>query len=476
MVDILISGGVLLTMDADGRRFENGAVAIDGSTILDVGPTPVLEERYSPDRHIDAAGMVVFPGLINCHAHISDILFRGGIGSDRELYDWLYNVKLPGVGAMTREEHAIASGLFATELIQAGATTVVENAVGSGSGYATDIVDAKVETYGAAGIRNVYGQSFIDADPDPDVVEFIELEMKKEPTVDHVHPESVVCDTDDGFENIRSLIDRHHGANDGRQSVWPAPLFPYTTTDEGLVGCLEIADEHDVMVTTHVAETEHELDGHHTPVEYLDAIGFLGERALLGHCVYLSDRDIRLLAETGTSVSHNPLTNLALGAGVAPVPHMIDKGVTVGLGTDNSSGSDTANMINDMRFGALIHKGSRRDPTVMSAERALSMATIEAARAIGREDDLGSIEPGKKADIALLDLDHPHLTPHRDVVSTIVYQAQGFEVDTVLCNGDIVMEDRSVHGIENRYPELTERAKELSATVVERAGLPQPPL
>ena len=172
MTDLLITGGTIVTMEPDRGILDDGAVAIEGDEIRDVGPADRLETEYSLDRTIGARGSAVIPGLINCHAHVSDVLFRGGIGSDRELYDWLYNVKLPGVGAMTPDEHAIASGLFAHELLQAGTTTVVENAVDSGSGYGDDVIDAKVDVYGAAGIRNVYGQSFIDAEPDPEFVDY----------------------------------------------------------------------------------------------------------------------------------------------------------------------------------------------------------------------------------------------------------------------------------------------------------------
>lgn len=471
MVDLLITNGTVVTMDNPGI-LEGGAVAVDGTEIIDVGETDDLVDKYSADRSIDANGKAVLPGFIDCHVHVDDILLRGGIGTDRELYDWLFNVKLPGVGAMTPEEHAIASALYCHELIQSGATTFVENAVGPGYGYDNDTIEKKIDVYDKAGIRNVFGEAFVDTEIDPEFVEFVELEMAKEPTVDHVHPTEFVEDTDSGLRNVRQLIDRYHGENEGRQSVWPSPLFPYTTTTEGLVGAYEIAEENDVMLTTHVAETEHELEGYHTPVEYLDAIGCLGEHALLGHCVHLSDRDIRLLEKTNTKVSHNPLTNLALGAGFAPVPQMLNQGVTVGLGTDNSSASDTVNLLNDMRYAALIHKGNNSDPSVMSAERALRMATIDAAHAIGRGDELGSLVPGKKADITLIDLEYPHLTPHPNVVSTLVYQTQGFEVDTVICNGDIVMENRHVHGIENEYPNLRETAATTAATVRERAGLP----
>lgn len=223
------------------------------------------------------------------------------------------------------------------------------------------------------------------------------------------------------------------------------------------------------MATTHVSETPFQERNPMSSVEYLDSIGYLGERTLLGHCVYVNEADIRRLARTETKVAHNVLTNLALGDGITPVPTMCNYGVTVAMGCDNTSASDTINMVNDLRFAALVHKGQACDAGVMTAERVLEMATVDAARAIGREDDLGSLETGKLADVVLLDLDHPHLTPASDVTAAVVYQAQGFEVDTVLCNGDVVMEDRAVPGI--LYTDLEQHARRVAEDVRFRAGL-----
>ena len=234
----------------------------------------------------------------------------------------------------------------------------------------------------------------------------------------------------------------------------------------------ELAARKDVMTTTHVSEVKHQTRARSMSyVEYLDSVGYLGERSLLAHCVQLDERDVRLLSETDTRVAHNPLTNLKLGSGVAPVPTMTNYGVTVGLGTDNPSASDTVAPLSDLQYAALVHRGERRDPGAVAAETALEMATLRAARAIGRGDDLGSIEAGKLADLVLVDLDYPHLTPRRDVVSTIVFGTHGHEVDVVVRGGEVVMRDGTVLGLQDRYADLSRAARDRGQAVVDRAGL-----
>lgn len=472
MVDLLIEHGTVVTMNDSRAIIEDGAVAIDGDTITAVGPTDELTEDYDADRVIDADGHAVLPGLIDAHAHVNDILIRGGVGTDRALHDWLLNVNKPTAAVMDAEDHATAAALYCLEAVRSGITTFVDNASGPEPGMwlREDIIDARLREYDRAGMRNVYAQEFIDrpvADTD-DFAHFLESQQHKssiEPTP------TEPMDTDEALRGLESLIAEYHGTADGRQSVWPAPIYPWAVSPEGFLGSYELAEEHDVMTSTHASEIVHQERHHVSSVEYLNNMGYLGERTLLGHCVHVSERDIRLLAATDTKVSHNVLTNCALGSGIAPVPTMINYGVTVGIGTDNASASDTVNMINDMRFAAMVHKAHRRDASAMTAEKALEMATIDGAKTIGRADDLGSIDPGKSADIVLVDLEYPHMTPRPNVVSTIVYQAQGYEVDTVICDGSVIMEDGRVPGVEDAHPELLADARRAAEDVLHEAGL-----
>ena len=469
MVDYILTGGTVLTMDGARRVIPDGAVAVDGREIVAVGPAADVTETHSADRVIDTAGQVVLPGFISSHVHVSDILLRGGINTDRSVNDWMYNVKAPGVAAMTPADHEIASALYSLEALQSGITTFVENAGGTGSGYADPIIETKMDVYETSGVRHIYAHAIADRLPDEDTRTYLETLMRREPSVEHVFPDTV--DTDTAIERTESLIETYHKGPEGRQSVWPAPYFTSGVTPDGFTRAYELAEKYNVMTTTHAAESPGERVNGFRPIEFLDHVGYLGPRTVLAHCVHLTDTDIRVLCKSGAAVSHNPLTNLALGDGIGPVPEMLRKGIPVGLGTDNTSGSDTVNMLNDMRFGALIHKGSGEDAGAITAETVLEMATIGNARVIGREDDLGSIEPGKLADLVVLDCEQPHLTPAHDIASAIVYQAQGFEVETVFCDGELVMYDRTVEPIEQEYPALASQAQSRSEEIIKRAGL-----
>lgn len=469
MADLLVKNGIVLTVNETFEVIPDGAIAITDGRIEAVGETDEVVDRTDADRMVDAAGKLVFPGLITSHVHVSDILLRG-VCSDRD--DWLYNVKIPGVGAMEPDDHALGSALYCTEAVRSGITTFVENAVATGSGYSDEVIEAKLDVYETAGIRNVYAQAFRDRLPSQAFLDSVESVTSSAPSVNHVPIETTVKETDEALSNIEDLIRSYHGTADGRQSIWPTPYITWSTTKEGFRGAYELADKYDVMTTTHVSQAPQEDEGYLTSVEHLRNVGYLGERTLLGHCIHLSERDIRILSETDTRVAHNPLTNLYIGRGFAPVPTMLRYGVTVGLGTDNTSASNTVNMINDLRYGALIHKASYEDPGATTARKALEMATIDNARAIGREDDLGSIEPGKLADIVVMDLDYPHLTPHHhDIVSALVYQAQGFEVETVICNGEVVLEHGRMAGLDDEFPDLRPAAAAAAERVIDRAGL-----
>ncbi|AGB38882.1 amidohydrolase family protein [Natronococcus occultus] len=471
MTALLVTNGQIVTQNADREIIKDGAVAITDDRITAVGETATIEAEYDADRRIDAEGGAIVPGLINAHTHVSDILFRGAFAADRGLYDWLYNVKRPGSVAMTPEEHAIAARLYCLEAIQAGVTTFVENDTEI-IWDRTETIDAKLGVYEASGIRNVYGAGFADCPPDETMAALLADIQARNPDVSRPPSDRFAVDTDQAIAETTALIETYHGSAEGRQSVWPTPIVLESTTTRGFQEAYRLAEEYDVMTTAHVAEAEVEEQGIAlSSVGYLRNIGYLGDRALLGHCVQLDPADVRLLARTGTAVAHNFMANMRLATGFAPIVAMLDCGVTVGLGTDNANLNDTVNPLSDVRAVASAHKGYHRDPSVVPAQTAFDMVTIDGARAIGREDELGSIEPGKQADIAIVDLDHPHLTPCSDPVSTLVYAAQGFEIDTVICAGTLVMDGRDVLSFDEPLDEITSDAATAAEAVVKRVGI-----
>jgi len=321
MADLVITNGTVVTMNDDREIIEDGAIVVEGNEIVDIGPTDRIGEEYTATDRIDASNHAVLPGFISTHVHVSGILLRG-LGNYRNLYDWLLNVKRPGTSAMDAEDHAIAAALYSAEALSTGLTTFVENATGSGGGYDASLLEGKFDVYDAAGVRNIYAYAFADKAPSQEFVESAGDIAMGEPEVNHVLPDETVADTQEALDTVESLIERYHGTADGRQSVWPAPYLATIVTPEGLAGAYELAEKHDVMTTTHAAEDAYnEQSRRLSSVEYLRNAGYLGERALLGHCVQVSEADIRTLAVTDTKVAHNTLANCALGSGIAGPDH-----------------------------------------------------------------------------------------------------------------------------------------------------------
>ncbi len=465
--DLLITDATVVTMNESGEVLENGAVGVRDGEIVSVGPTDAVGSAADADRHIDGTDHIVLPGLINAHVHVPDILSRG-YGKGRILHDWITNAKRPFVANMGPEDHRLAAAVYCAEAISSGITTFVENAGGTGIGYSDEVIDAKMDVYEQAGLRNVYAHGFVTKESSEEFDTMIASLKRKDPEVDHA--DSVLTTPDEALARVKTLLERYHGTAGGRQTVWPAPYLANLVCGETLRGAYSLAEEYDVMTTTHTAESELQERSPLSSVEYLHAEGYLGERTLLGHCVQVDSHDIQLLSKTGTKVSHNMAANLELASGIAPVPEMHTAGVTLGLGTDNACLSDLVNLFADLRLVSLVHKGYTRNPTAISPRDVLAMATSEGARAIGRPT-LGSIEEETAADLLLIDATHHNLTPINDIYSALVHQMQGHEVETVICDGAIIMEDRTIPALETAFPDLHSKATEATARIAEESGI-----
>ncbi|MFC6874977.1 amidohydrolase family protein [Halobellus marinus] len=469
MVDTLVTNGTVVTQNDAREVLQDGTVAIQDGEIVAVGPTAEVTDRYDADEVVDASDHLVLPGLINAHTHVSDILFRGCWGDDRTLFDWLYNVKRPGVAAMDADDHRVAAELYCLEAIKSGMTTFVENDAEM-TWEEWDEIETKLDTYDRSGIRSVYARGFMDQPVDDGYRSMVAEFTTKEPGVEHPDPEDYVVETEAGLDEVASLIEQYHGTAEGRREIWIAPVVVEGMTTEGLQKSYALAERHDVMTTTHVSESQLQEQGRAlSSVEYLSNIDYLGEHALLAHCIHISERDARILAATDTRVSHNLIANLFLGSGLAPLDALRNHGVTTCVSTDNASCSDTVNLLKDAQYATLTHRGANADSGVVSTQAALDMVTRDAARAMRKGDALGSLETGKRADVILLDADRPHMTPVRDAVSAVIHQAQGHEVDTVICDGDIVMRDGVVTTLDESS--ILQRARETATAVIERSGL-----
>ncbi|MGH9247100.1 MAG: amidohydrolase family protein [Acidimicrobiales bacterium] len=465
-LDVLVTGGRVVTMDPDRREIDPGFVAVADDRIVGVGPMAECPHDGAAEE-IDASGRAVLPGFVNAHTHAVYNLLRGGISDDRSLYDWLLNVVHPGLKALSPEQASTAVGLFCLEAIRAGITTVVDNA---DSGRFPDVADATLATYERFGLRAIYARMFTDIVPEA-FRAYGDAIMEKEPDVRHYL--DVVEDTDKALASIDELMRVHRGRAQGRIVVWPAPGVAACTTREGLLGAKELSRRWGTKVTIHVAESalDREQSGM-SSVEYLAAIGFLGPDVLAAHCVQVDAKDIRILAATGTHIAHNPVSNLFLASGVAPIAEMAAAGLTLSIGTDDPNCNSSVNLISDLKFAVLAQKGRYRDAAAITAERALEMATIEGATAVGLEADIGSLEPGKKADLITIDLARPHLVPLYSVASALVYQAHGDEVNDVVVDGRVLMRDRVLPVLPPQDEQaFLARAQAESEQLIAQAGL-----
>jgi 5-methylthioadenosine/S-adenosylhomocysteine deaminase len=411
-VDLLIRGGTVVSMDAQARVIEKGAIAIRGERIVAVGTDAEITTRYRATRTLDASGKAILPGLINAHTHVPMVLFRG-LADDLSLMDWLHQHIFPAEAKNVDAEFVRwGTRLGCLEMIRAGTTTFVDM-------YYFETI-AAAET-AQAGMRAVLGQTVIDF-PVPDYKTWPEAMAGAEQFVRKWQ----------GHPLIRPAI---------------APHATYTVSPEHLKEAHAFSVRHEVPLVIHVAETEDEqkiirTKYGATPVGFLENLGVLDRRVIAAHCVWVNDPDMRTLAERSVGVAHCPNSNMKLASGVAPVPQLLRAGVAVGLGSDGAASNNTVDVWHELDTAAKLHKVIAKDPKVLNAHEALTLATIGGARAIHLEREIGSLEPGKRADVILVHLDHPHQTPLYHVISQLVYTAKFADVATVIINGRIVMEDR----------------------------------
>jgi 5-methylthioadenosine/S-adenosylhomocysteine deaminase len=412
-ISLLVEGGTVLTMDPSRRVLEDGAVAVRGDAIVAVGSRAELEARYEPAQRIAAQGRLIMPGLINGHAHAAMTLLRG-LADDVSLQDWLNNYIFPAEARNVTEAFVTdGARLGVLEMMRGGITTYVDM-------YYFE--DAVARVTKAAGMRAILGETLIDF-PAPD---------------NKTMPEALAY-TEKFLQ---------HWKDDPLITAAVAPHSIYTTSEQTLRSAAELARRYNAPLEIHVAETKKELDdslakNHATPVAYLDHIGFLGPDVIASHCIWLNAADIALLAEHHTGCVNNPSSNMLLASGVMPVGALLAGGVAVGLGTDGPAGSNNdMDLMREMDLAAKIQKVTNMDPRALSAEQAVEMATIGGARAIHMDREIGSLEPGKKADLIVLDLDAPHAVPLYELYGQIVYSLTASDVRTVVIGGRIVMQDR----------------------------------
>ncbi len=437
---MLITGGTLVTMDAADSIVRSDLLIRDGY-IAAIG-----EVQENVETVIDATNCLVLPGFVQTHIHLCQTLFRGA-ADDLSLIDWLKKRVWLMEAAHSPESIASSARLGIAEMIKGGTTCALTMETVS---HTSEVLRVVYES----GFRATVGKCMMDKG-------------------DEV-PSALKEHTQQSLEESVALLQEWHGKDDGRLRYCFAPRFAISCTRELLEKVGKLARQHGVMVHTHASENRTECEIVESEegmrnVLYLDKVGLTGKHVALAHCVHLSDKEIETLSRTHTNVSHCPSSNLKLGSGIAPVTKLLAKGVSVSLGADGAPCNNRLDMFTEMRTAALLQK-VLHGPEVIPAKQALRMATIDGAKAMGLDSEIGSLEVGKRADLMLLKLGEAHTTPKpQDLVSTIVYSAEASDVQTVVIDGRVVMKDRELLTLNEAR--LISEADTEAASLVSRAGL-----
>src|SRR5712691_719433 len=437
-VSLLVVGGTVITQNATHAVLSPGAIAVDGTDVVEVGAPDALAARYQARETVDARDAVVLPGLVNTHTHAPMVMYRG-LADDLALMDWLQKYIFPAE-AKTVSPELVRTGtkLAALEMIESGTTTFADMYY-----FEEEIARTTVE----AGLRAVLGETIVQF-PAPDA---------KTPAESLARAERFIKEFKDNGLVVPAV----------------APHALYTNDRASLVAAAELGRRLGAPVLIHFAETEDEVriarEQHNmTPTAYLESIGFWGPRTLGAHGIWVTDDDIRILQRRGVGVSHNPESNMKLASGAAPVTKYLAAGVALGLGTDGAASNNDLDMFEAMRQASFLAKHATRDPTAVPAQTALDLATIGGARALGMEKLIGSIEPGKRADIVTVAMRAPRQTPMYDPVSHLVYVTRGDDVRTTIVNGRILMKDRQVRTLDRTA--VIADANRLAARVRDAVG------
>ncbi len=411
MKGILIKEALLVPLDSLPREqlWFKGDLAIEGKTIKEVGAN--LQDKYAGFTVLNGRDSLVIPGFVNCHTHAAMTMLRG-YADDLPLMAWLSEKIWPCEAQLQAEDIYWGTQLAILEMIKSGTTTFADMYF-----YMEQTAQAVLES----GIRASLSRGMVGSGDKAGLA----------------------------LRESEEFIKTWQGKGEGRITCLFGPHAPYTCPPEYLQRVMALADDYGVGLHIHLAETLQEVaevsqQYGMRPVELLDSIGFFQERHVLAaHCVHLSEKEMEILVKNKVGIAHNPESNMKLASGIAPIPQLLRQGAVVGLGTDGAASNNNLDMLEEMRTCALLHKVATMDPTVLPSRLVLEMATKKGAEALGLRE-VGSLAPGQKADLLILNLHEPHLTPLHDPVANLVYAAQSADVKTVIIDGKIVMKERQM--------------------------------
>jgi len=416
---ILIKNITVITQNKKREIIKNGALVIENDIISAIGKSNEIEKKYlkKAKKIIDGKGLVVMPGLINTHGHLAMSLLRG-YADDMNLEEWWMKHVYPIESKFGRKEVYWGSLLATIEMIKSGTTCFADFYY-----YEDETAKAAQEI----GMRGILGCAILDV------------------------PTFYYKTTDSAFKKTELLIKKFK--NNSLVQIALAPHMFQTASIETYKKSKEMANENGLLLFTHTSETKQENDFSlkkykQRPIEVLAKNNILDEKTILAHCCWLNKKEIKTLAQTGASVAHCPVSNMKLASGIMPLQEMLESGVNISLGTDGVCSNNNLDMIEEMKITALLHKVSKLDPNIADAQTVLDMATINGAKALGLENEIGSLEKNKKADLVILNFEKSHLIPQHNLISHLVYSANGSDVDTVFINGKMIMENRKIKKID----------------------------
>ena len=448
MSSILIKNGAIVTVDETNQVYKTGYVFIEDDLISAIGAGEAPSQYSKADIVIDAALMAVMPGIVNAHTHLFQTFIRG-LADDKSLIDWLKAAIWPVAQALTEEEAYVAAMVGMVENTRGGATSVIDHQyIHTEPGNDDGVCRAADE----AGLRFLLARGWTDQDYYPAFME---------------EQEQIVRET-------TRLRKKWEFNGDGRIRVEFGPLIPWGCTEDTMRRTHDISRGWGAGTHIHVAETKNEVDINlekrgNRHIEWLAEIGVLGPQMQLVHSVWLDDNEIELVAKHNAIVVHCPVSNMYLASGVARVPEMLDRGITVALGSDGPGSNNSQDMLEVLKTTALLHKVNTLNATVLLPEDVLQMACRGGAVAFGLPEQIGSLEVGKKADVVLVDLDTSMIMPVHRVPSALVYNASSRDVDTVIVDGRILMRDKEIAFLDEKA--LLVRARQACANLFERAGV-----
>ena len=447
--DLLLIHGTVVTQDDQRRVIQDGAVAIRGDRIAAVGTTADLTARYEPGETIDVAGAAILPGLVDTHTHLFQVSVKG-LGEDMPVQDWVRAVTAPTAIHIQPDEMYLFALTGCLEHIRSGVTTLVDM---SYAAHTFALHEANIRAIGDSGLRGRYSTIISDFGEAYGVLPAL------------IHP------IEHFLAEYAELL-RRYPAGD-RMGIWLAIGAPWTVTDRGLRETRAFADRTGTPLVMHILENDvdnvlcRERNGMNI-VPYLAETGFLGPDLLAIHCVAVDERDIEVFAQYGVKVSYNPVSNMYLGSGIPPMMRMAAAGLTISIGVDGAGSNNSQDMIESLKFAALLQKVAARDASVVDAQTILDWATLGGARVLGLEHEIGSLEAGKKADLFVLAARSPKIVPAHDPVASLVYSAGEGDVTMTIADGKVLMRDGVIRGVDEQ--DVLARCQAAALHLADRCG------